>query len=39
MCASQDAEEPGNYHEAISSPASNEWKITMMDEIEPMKKK
>ncbi|PON87593.1 hypothetical protein TorRG33x02_165860, partial [Trema orientale] len=38
MCASQDKDEPKNYREALSSPASEKWKAAMIEEMESMKK-
>ena len=38
MCALQDEDEPKNYREALSYPASEKWKAAMMEEMEYMKK-
>jgi len=32
MCAPQEADEPKNYQEAMTSPTSEEWKLAMQDE-------
>ena len=38
MCASQEADDPKNYQEAMKFPTSEEWKLAMQDEMEFMRK-